>query len=142
MHLRLIGLDTWVGEVQSTIEHLTVRITQYVENLQICSMYSYYSFICKKRSHPCKLTALVVTLLTLAFVLLQLKRKSILKSNCQKFHVAFKSFFLMQTFSLCSQPTAFLSTRSVWTPNSPPNPVLQSEKEKNDIVNNEMIIIL
>ena len=52
------------------------------------------------------------------------KRKSILKSNCQKFHVAFKRLFLMQTFSLCSQPTAFLSTLSVWTPNSPPNPVL------------------
>ena len=30
----------------------------------------------------------------------------------------------LPTFSLCSQPTAFLSTRSVWTPNWPPNPVL------------------
>ena len=56
-------------------------------------MYSYYSFICKKRSHPCKLTALVVTLLTLAFVLLQLNKKSILKSNCQKFYAAFKRVF-------------------------------------------------
>ena len=52
----------------------------------------------KKIFHPCQLTALVVALLTLAFVLLQLKRRSILKSNCQRFHVAFKVFFLSKPF--------------------------------------------